>query len=177
MSQGKENINLISKYQFINKIDCFIKCTSLTDCVLVWINSNLCYLYNKIDLTNFVYLLNSVSLMEKYKPDYSSINPYLTNYWPFNNDYRDIVSGAHMFGGGGSISFTKDRLNTNNGALYLNNAYLQVPSGIYFKGDFTITVWVKLHQISAFSRVIDFGNGQGSDNIILGFNQGNTANP
>jgi len=44
---------------------------------------------------------------------------------------------------------------------------LQVPSGVYFSGDFTITAWIYLLAYQSFSRIIDFGNGAASDNVVF----------
>jgi hypothetical protein len=106
-------------------------------------------------------------LYEKYTPDYSSINAYLTNYWPFNNDYKDIIGGANLYSPV-SCSFTTDRLNTASSALFLNRGYIRAPTGIYFDGDFTMTVWVKLLESNAKSLVA-FGINRGDD-IYLGVN-------
>jgi hypothetical protein len=71
-------------------------------------------------------------------------------------------------------SFATDRLNSQYSALYLNNQYLQVPGGIYFNGDFTVTVWVKPFRQAYADRVIDFGNGASSDNLLFGISNGGT---
>jgi len=106
-------------------------------------------------------------LYEKYIPDYSSINAYLTNYWPFNNDYKDIIGGAHLYSPV-SCSFTTDRLNKVSSALFLNNGYVRAPTGVYFDGDFTITVWVKLLE-STHRALVAFGTNQ-NDDVYLGVN-------
>ena len=95
-------------------------CTSNKVCLLIWIDQNSCYLYDKVDYSNFVSSPNTATLMEKFVPNYSSITSYMTNKWNFNNNFIDQISAANMFGGVGSISFTKDRLNRNSAALYLN---------------------------------------------------------
>jgi len=43
-----------------------------------------------------------------------------------------------------------------------------MPPRVYFaNNDFTITVWVKLNYKGYFSRILDVGKGQNSENIIL----------
>jgi hypothetical protein len=46
--------------------------------------------------------------------------------------------------------------------------YLQARDGVYFNSnDFTISAWVNINSYAAWSRVLDFGNGEGQDNVIL----------
>ena len=48
------------------------------------------------------------------------------------------------------------------------DAYIQARNGVYFNGgNFTITSWVGINSYAVWSRVIDFGNGQDQDNVIL----------
>jgi hypothetical protein len=87
------------------------------------------------------------------------------NYWPMSN-LSDVVGGSDLFGGS-SYSFVSDRFCTQNSAIYFNKGYLQVPEGVYFSGDFTVTAWINLKSYQYYSRIFDFGNGQGIDNIGL----------
>jgi hypothetical protein len=89
----------------------------------------------------------------------------LINYWPMSN-FTDVVSGANLFGGE-NYSFTYDRFCSPNSAIYFNQGYLQVPSGVYFSGDFTFTAWIYLKSYQYYSRIFNFGNGLGSDNMYL----------
>ncbi len=68
--------------------------------------------------------------------------------------------------GGSSYSFTYDRFCNAYSAIYFNVGFLQVPSGVYFSGDFTITAWIYLLAYQSHSRIIDFGSFQ-SDNVIF----------
>ena len=52
--------------------------------------------------------------------------------------------------------------------MRLNSGYYCVPSGVYFNGPFTTSVWANPKSNGFSSRVFDFGNGQASDNIIFG---------
>ena len=70
--------------------------------------------------------------------------------------------------GGSSYSFTYDRFCNAYSAIYFNIGYLQVPSGAYFKGDFTVTAWIKLISFNQFSQIIDFGNGNFLNNVMFG---------
>jgi len=89
------------------------------------------------------------------------------------NNLSDVMGGANLYGGT-SYSFTVDRFGAANSAIYFNNGYLQVPSGVYFYGDFTVIAWINLKSYQYYSRIIDFGNGSPGDNVILCLD---TSNP
>jgi len=93
---------------------------------------------------------------------------YLINYWPMSS-LNDSVGGATLFGGS-NYSFVADRFGRPNSAIYFNNGYLQIPSGVYFSGDFTITAWIYLKSCTLLARIIDFGNGASDNNVIFGMN-------
>jgi hypothetical protein len=82
------------------------------------------------------------------------------------SNLSDVVSEANLFGGG-NYSFVPDRFCTPNSAIYFNKGYLQVPEGIYFSGDFSVTAWIYLKSFQFSSRIFDFGNGQENDNVFL----------
>jgi hypothetical protein len=70
---------------------------------------------------------------------------------------------------GDNAYLATDRLNNAQSALYLNTGYCTVPPGEYFTGgSFTIIAWVYRVQISSQNRLLDFGNGPASDNVIFG---------
>jgi hypothetical protein len=82
------------------------------------------------------------------------------------SNLSDVVGGANLFAGS-SYSFTNDRFCSPNSAIYFNRGYLQVPTGVYFSGDFTFTAWIYLKSYQSWSRIFDFGNGPVSDNVYL----------
>ena len=82
------------------------------------------------------------------------------------SNLSDLVGGADLFNGS-KYSYTYDRFNNSNSAIDFNRGYLQVPPGNYFSGDFTFTAWIYLYSYEKYSRIIDFGNGDGVDNVIL----------
>lgn len=88
------------------------------------------------------------------------------NYWPMDN-LSDVIGNAKLFGGG-NYSFVFDRFNNPNSAIYFNNGFLEVPQGTYFNSDLSITAWLKLKSYQYYSRIIDFGNGKGIDNVVFG---------
>ena len=85
------------------------------------------------------------------------------------NNFTDVVGKADLYCGT-NIAFTYDRFCNPNSAIYFKKGYLQVPPGSYFSGDFTVTAWINLRSYQHYSRIIDFGNGENNDNVILGFN-------
>ncbi len=70
---------------------------------------------------------------------------------------------------------------TNNGTNALDfdggSDYVSLPAGVYFSGDFTIECWIYPKSFPNYARIIDFGNGAGSDNILLSYNYGSSHTP
>ena len=92
----------------------------------------------------------------------------LINYWPFTGDLNDEIGESHLKIGE-NANLVEDRFGNPKSAIRLNNGYLIAPSGTYFYGDFTLTVWIKLNSNKYQSRIIDFGNNDYSDNIEFAF--------
>jgi hypothetical protein len=105
------------------------------------------------------------------------MDQYLTHYWPMcNGQMLDKIGTSHMTQGN-LTNFDLDRFGKENSSLNLNGGWTQVPNGVYFDtNEFVITVWVKPRNVSAFARIIDFGNEQ-VDNVIFGFDSLNTFMP
>ena len=87
------------------------------------------------------------------------------------NNLSDVIGSANLYGGS-SYSFVPDRFCSPNSAIFFNSGYLQVPPGVYFSGDFTVTAWIKLIPYQSFSyqsfaTILNFGNGLTSDNVFL----------
>ncbi len=55
--------------------------------------------------------------------------------------------------------------------------YVSLPSGVYFNGDFTIECWVYPRTFGNWARIIDFGNGAGSNNVLLAYTYGSSGAP
>jgi len=59
-----------------------------------------------------------------------------------------------------------------------NANYAQAKSGVYFDGNsFTVQSWVYVTAVGNWNRIIDFGNGAGSNNILLSNTYGTTGKP
>jgi hypothetical protein len=82
------------------------------------------------------------------------------------NSLLEVIKGANLFNGS-NYSYVPDRFCSPNSAIYFNKGYLQVPSGVYFSVNFTFTAWIYFKSYQSWSRIIDFGNGQNSDNVGL----------
>jgi hypothetical protein len=102
----------------------------------------------------------------------------LVDYWPMNaNEVKEYVTQTNAQSCVGA-SYVTDRFGQAMSALYLQNGYCQVPSGVYFKGgDFSATVWVKVIQVTSWARAFDFGSGQYQNNILIALTVGTTSKP
>jgi hypothetical protein len=85
------------------------------------------------------------------------------------NHLIDLIGGANL-SNGSNYSFVYDRFCSSDSAVYFNKGYLQVPEGVYFSGDFTVTAWINLNSYQSYSRIIDFGNGKNNENVIFSMN-------
>jgi len=57
------------------------------------------------------------------------------------------------------------------------NDYANATAGVYFNGNFTIECWVYPKTFSNWARIIDFGNGAGSNNVLLAYTYGTGGAP
>ena len=82
------------------------------------------------------------------------------------SNLSDVVGGANILSGV-NYSFVSGRFNSPNSSIYLNQGYVQIPPGVYFRGDFTVIVWIQFKSIQTWARIFDFGNGSPMDNVLL----------
>ena len=111
-----------------------------------------------------------------------------TNHTPLDNRY-DIEfafqNGAFMSGDASSVKnhskydIEINHLEAANQAIRLDGVddHLVASSDIWFNGNCTIEAWVYLHSYTYWARLIDFGNGSGSHNVIVALNTGNSGIP
>ncbi len=66
---------------------------------------------------------------------------------------------------------------SDNYALNLDGQtdFVRLPEGVYFDGDFTFEAWIYKLSNQNWSRVFDFGNGPGKDNIIIALSNGTSG--
>ena len=101
----------------------------------------------------------------------------MINYWSFTNNVKDSIGTAHLYNGV-NVFLTNDRFGNDNSSLRLNYGYYCVPSGVYFNGAFTTSVWINAKSKNIGYRVFDFGvNGDNSDNILFSLFKWDTLKP
>ena len=87
-------------------------------------------------------------IMKRYIPnEYLSLTSFLQNEWTFNQNLVDSL-GANNLLNPINISFSSDRLGSKNSSVYLNSGSINLTPGSYFNGDFTITAWINIQQIT-----------------------------
>ena len=102
----------------------------------------------------------------------------LINFWPIDNNLIDVVAGANMTQNG-NANFAIDRFQNVASAISFNGGSYSVPPGIYFSGDFTVTLWgnVDINPLNIWPRILCFTNwignalGNYQDTVCLDFGQ------
>ena len=56
-----------------------------------------------------------------------------------------------------NVNFTNDRFGNSNSALSFQDGFYTVPADVYFSGDFTISVWIKINTLVEWGTILDFG--------------------
>jgi hypothetical protein len=103
------------------------------------------------------------------------LNKGLVAYYPFNgnaNDFSGNGYNATTYG----VSLTTDRFGNANKSYNFagTSTYIACPPATYFKGgDFTISGWVNINSLGSWARMMDFGNGSASDNVLVALSVGN----
>jgi hypothetical protein len=96
-------------------------------------------------------------------------DPSLVNYWPVvSGQVSDFIKGADLTSANPTMQ--TDRFNMLSQSFRVSNYtnYFSAPADVYFTGsDFTFTAWVKVYSCASWMRLIDFGNGPGSDNVLF----------
>ena len=72
---------------------------------------------------------------------------------------NDYAGSSHMIYGANN-TLSSDRFNNPNSALDFQSGYNTVPSGVYFNGDFTFTVWIYYNQNAVSARILEFSNSK-----------------
>jgi|GEM_PF-2897746 len=102
------------------------------------------------------------------------LNKGLVAYYPFNGNANDLSGNGHNATTVG-VTLATDRFGRANRSYNFNgtSTYVQCPPSTYFNGDFTISGWVNVSSLGSWARLIDFGNGPASDNILVALSVGN----
>lgn len=92
-------------------------------------------------------------------------------YWDLSGTaWNDRISSTDCF--------CEDPRTALNFAFDGVDDYAQVPSGPWFSSStFTISAWIRMDAYNWWSRVIDFGNGQAQDNVILAASRADLGKP
>ena len=100
---------------------------------------------------------------------YASSLQNLTYYWPLTSQLlTDEISGAQLTNTYSLSDACTDHNNEYYGCFYLSYRYFVLPSAVYFNSDFTLSVWINPYLNSeAYTRILEFGNGKYSNNVIL----------
>ena len=95
------------------------------------------------DFRNQMYQSTSQSCSSSLiNPNYRSVNG-LVNYWTFCANFDDSIGQAKLFGAS-NAALVSDRFGVADSALNLANGFIQVPTGVYFNGNYTVTAWVNI---------------------------------
>jgi hypothetical protein len=80
---------------------------------------------------------------------------------------------------GETICYNGDPNPIVNNALAMDGQddYAIAPARVWFNGNYTIETWIYPRTFSNWGRVIDFGNGPGVDNVLLGYTEGTSGKP
>lgn len=101
----------------------------------------------------------------------------MTHYWPIENDLADHKGTNNLSPGVvGGVTLAPDRLGNINSSVLINNAFLSMPTDVYFNGSFTVMAWVKPFSTIGQGRLLDCGFGQ-TDNVIVLISSGNSNLP
>ena len=103
--------------------------------------------------------------------------PVLANYWNFNSNIVDSVTGSSLTTATG-YSFVSDRNGNSNSAVYLNGSqWFKLPTAVYFTGSaFAVTAWVKMLTTNGANRprLLDCGSSTLYQANVIASLQGGT---
>ncbi|CAF0819998.1 unnamed protein product, partial [Brachionus calyciflorus] len=153
---------LIESFQTQNKRLCLKGCLKYDGCEYVDFKNKTCILYSY----NARFYISSDPQNKLYRK-ITTKNLMLVGYWPINDGNLKDVSKAQDLYEQTSLVFISDRFGNSNSAFRLLNGYVRAPPGTYFSGDFSITAWVRLNSYVNHQRLLDFGNGRDSDNVLV----------
>lgn len=101
----------------------------------------------------------------------------LTNWWKFNESSGTQVTDAITSKKGDLVGATSWYDGASVGLDFHDSGYVQLPSGVYFNGDFTIEIVWYQRSYQTWSRLLDFGNGRYLNAVIAAATQSNSGRP
>ena len=133
---------LMKSFKASNNLKCILECTSDFFCSTAIFDFTDCNLFNKNQIRD-LNLIHSPTSTIYVKNSYNEINNYLIHYWPFNDNYLDVISNANLIDGHQNF-LDSDRFDRPFSSLKLVYGYLRAPNSFYINGDFTLTTWVNM---------------------------------
>ena len=100
----------------------------------------------------------------------------LIHYFPFYYNTHDVISEFDLYDGF-NANLTFGRPNRSSSYLSLRSGYYKFPPIQSMNSDFSVLLWVKVNSNQNWQRVLDFGNGQYSDNFVCALSYGTTLTP
>ncbi len=107
----------------------------------------------------------------------------LVAYWKFDEGSGASAQDATTNSCDGTLvngpQWTPSTIPLWGSALSLDGVddHVTIPQATWFSNEFTIETWVYERSYKNFSRVIDFGNGEAAQNVILALSYGTAGNP
>jgi hypothetical protein len=165
---------ILNSFVSNTNLNCLSSCTKTPECFYTVFQKNKCFICQSNFIGFASYNANGNSLINRKK---LKISEGLINYWTFDGNVNDVVGNANLYDGV-NASLTTDRFGIANSALSLSKGHYRVPPDVYFSGiELTIMAWVNLKSIPFYSRLIDFGNGEFNENIVLVLSSANSSKP
>ncbi len=91
----------------------------------------------------------------------------LTHYYPFNSNTLDAVGTLDGVPVGIPL-YATDRFGIVNACYNVidETNHINLPADVWVSGDYSISAWVNIKQITQWPRLFDFGNGYTIDNAV-----------
>lgn len=124
-----------------------------------------------------------------YNQNLSNSSPGLEVYYRFNEGAGTSAASSSTNTSGMTATLTSGPTWTaspvqwNASAVNFDgtNDYINMPAGVYFSDNtFTIETWVYVRSYQNYSRILDFGNGNGTtgnNNVVFVLSEGTTGTP
>ena len=155
LSVAKRDQGKVLSVNVMDKLHCVMECSRRRFCSMLVMNTAemICNIYHFVlpDSTNSNTEHTDHHEMYVKKEFDSGLD--LIHQWMFNNDWTDQVGKSTMFDPV-NAEFVEDRFGKPNSAVYLNSGYAKLPPGVYIEGDFTLSVWVKMTEVTQYGRLL-----------------------
>ena len=129
--------------------------------------------------SNIIYILNPY--LPPATTSYRLDNTGLVFYYPFDVNKLNYASGLGVDDSSSNVSITKLFTIATSGSMWFpgtGSQFFQLPNIAYSTTGLTVAMWLRCNDITGnsfklyMSRVFDFGNGPGTDNLEFSFANG-----